>query len=1183
MFDVRHLPGQHDQQSHAGGDGDSSGLKTVAGGLIKQASYSSSEKDALNEYQNGDWVSVNEALRKGDTSHPLVKLLDAAIAKGELLKDATLYRGYAFDEAPPLGQGRLIIDPGYTSTSLSREVAEDFSIVAGAKFAVTLALKAAKGLAAAYFPKFQDYEHHEVLLPRGLAYRITDVSGPDNNIKMNAVIVPKEQVLRSTYNFLFLRDFDPNQPRDEDGKWAGGGGGGSRWGRLKGKGGTVESKHADLFGQSYNPGQYNPAREKKIALAIDAYTGEVADFVNAALRGKLIKEDFEDDDFVDEGKDTIKGLDLAFAAAKLAKNLIVYRDFGHKTAERVKANVGGEFTDHGFVSTASDKNAFTVGGQKFPIVIRAGAKALPIAHMADDPTEHEVLIDRGSKFKIKQTSKGRVYLELIGQVAKIAAETALKAKRDFDPNQPRDEDGKWSGGGGGGFAGGKASGSWKSLKGKKSSEAVEKHDTMWKASGGSKIKTPQVAALRDYTFPGFYSPLNKFLRTGKFPAKVDQHTATDLIDTINRMDLAFNAAKLAKNTLTYRAVKPNVFDQIVKQVGGEFVDKGFVSTTADKGYAKLFAQTTLSTAADTILPVVIRAGAKALPLAAIADDPGEQEVLLDRGARFQVKQSKKGRVYLELLGHVAKAAAAVAVAAGSRHLPGEHDQQSHAGDHGGGGKPGIIKGLWTPPSIKSTYKDLVAKTNPTSFEPHEQEAIQAYLDYDEFDDIQKRLRKGVPWTRLLPHERELVSNFSDAIQSSNLAENAKLYRGIAESEDNFGENLGKKFLVQLGKLAIGAVFKDPGFMSTSFYKGPATDFADFGGDSALLNIHAFKGDKAIGLPTGDWSEFVFDRDQPMKYLGRENNEFHFETLNALRSYQFRHLPGEHDQMTHGHGGEGESHGSGGKNLKSADTDRAQWPAHIKALKLPPAWTSVKYSEDPKSPLQATGRDAKGRTQYVYSEAFQKTQQGIKFERVSELIQKMNVLKAQNADNMRSDNAVTREHAEVMALVMDLGLRPGSSQDTKAATQAYGATTLLGQHVVEVAGKVALQFTGKKGVSLNLPVEDSKLASMLLSRAKSAGEGGKLFPKVNERSLLDYSSSLGEGGFKTKDFRTALATSMATHLVSTMSRPENVQRFKKLALEVAKVVSKKLGNTPTVALQSYIHPTVFAPWREHAGS
>ena len=53
------------------------------------------------------------------------------------------------------------------------------------------------------------------------------------------------------------------------------------------------------------------------------------------------------------------------------------------------------------------------------------------------------------------------------------------------------------------------------------------------------------------------------------------------------------------------------------------------------------------------------------------------------------------------------------------------------------------------------------------------------------------------------------------------------------------------------------------------------------------------------------------------------------------------------------------------------------------LVLPPAWTDVWISTNPKSNLQATGRDAKGRLQYRYHEDWTKAQAAKKFSSMAE--------------------------------------------------------------------------------------------------------------------------------------------------------------------------------------------------------
>ena len=276
--------------------------------------------------------------------------------------------------------------------------------------------------------------------------------------------------------------------------------------------------------------------------------------------------------------------------------------------------------------------------------------------------------------------------------------------------------------------------------------------------------------------------------------------------------------------------------------------------------------------------------------------------------------------------------------------------------------------------------------------------------------------------------------------------------------------------------------------------------------------------------------------------------------------------------------------SGGKeSLTPAAADRATWPAHIQKLKLPPAWTDVRYSDDENASLQAVGKDKKGRPQYVYSEAFAKTQSALKFTRVLELDSKFQEVYQQNAEGLKSKDPKVRDHAGCLQLIMSMGLRPGSDNDTGAEKQAYGATTLQGQHVVVEDGKTFLRFTGKKGVDLNLEVTDPELAASLQARAKKSKKSGKMFPTVTDASLSEHSQSMDGGGFKTKDFRTRLGTATANELISGYDpQPTDVDSYKKAVKEVAVAVSKKLGNTPTIALQSYIAPEVFSAWKPIEG-
>jgi len=266
------------------------------------------------------------------------------------------------------------------------------------------------------------------------------------------------------------------------------------------------------------------------------------------------------------------------------------------------------------------------------------------------------------------------------------------------------------------------------------------------------------------------------------------------------------------------------------------------------------------------------------------------------------------------------------------------------------------------------------------------------------------------------------------------------------------------------------------------------------------------------------------------------------------------------------------------SLRSAKS-REDLPEHCQKLAIPPAWTDLMYNPDAKGDLLVTGKAKNGKTQYVYSEQFKAQQAEAKFARVLELQTKYQSIVTENQKNRKLTDPKVKENADVLALVMNMGLRSGSEADTGAEKQAYGATTLKREHVKIVNGVVNLVFVGKSGVSQNLPVASNDIGGMLLNRAKASGKNGHLF-NTDDASLRKYVKGLDGGGYKTKDFRTLLATNEAEKAVKAFGKkvPSSEKEYKAMVKEVAKAVAAKLGNTVTVALQSYVYPGVFSRWR-----
>jgi DNA topoisomerase-1 len=266
----------------------------------------------------------------------------------------------------------------------------------------------------------------------------------------------------------------------------------------------------------------------------------------------------------------------------------------------------------------------------------------------------------------------------------------------------------------------------------------------------------------------------------------------------------------------------------------------------------------------------------------------------------------------------------------------------------------------------------------------------------------------------------------------------------------------------------------------------------------------------------------------------------------------------------------------GKGRGWVDESGDPLPEHLRGLRIPPAWKDVQYDPDPNADLMVKGVDAKGRVQALYSERFKQQQADAKFARIEEMDAKYKAMERQVAADVKAGN----EDAACMRLIMSTGVRPGSDRDTGAAVQAYGATTLMGRHVTQVGDEVHLQFVGKKGEKLDIAVLDAAVAKDLLARQAAVGAGGRLF-NTDATRLLVYSHTMDGGGFKTKDFRTYLGTRLAQDMIAESDAPRTMKEYKRSVMRVAKHVSQRLGNTPSVALKSYIHPIAFARWRMYA--
>jgi DNA topoisomerase-1 len=243
------------------------------------------------------------------------------------------------------------------------------------------------------------------------------------------------------------------------------------------------------------------------------------------------------------------------------------------------------------------------------------------------------------------------------------------------------------------------------------------------------------------------------------------------------------------------------------------------------------------------------------------------------------------------------------------------------------------------------------------------------------------------------------------------------------------------------------------------------------------------------------------------------------------------------------------------------------------------WTSNDPDGDARG-MVAKAHDAKGRVVRYYAAWRKVIRNAVKWPRILKLLTVRDKIVTGIKDGMSSNDDARKQAFEALAVIAETGMRPGSEQDTGAKVQAFGATTLQVRHVRVDGDAIQFGFVGKHGVMNQQRATDPDAVAAIKRRLSRAGRpDAPLWPNVSAEKVRDALKDISPADvvFHPKDLRTALATRWAFGLVGDMRVPETEGELKKAKRRVAKEVSARLGNTPAVALESYIAPVVFEAW------
>ncbi|QWS33415.1 DNA topoisomerase IB [Curtobacterium aetherium] len=253
---------------------------------------------------------------------------------------------------------------------------------------------------------------------------------------------------------------------------------------------------------------------------------------------------------------------------------------------------------------------------------------------------------------------------------------------------------------------------------------------------------------------------------------------------------------------------------------------------------------------------------------------------------------------------------------------------------------------------------------------------------------------------------------------------------------------------------------------------------------------------------------------------------------------------------------------------------------LENLVIPPAWDDVWISPYENGHILATGIDGAGRRQYMYHPSWRERMDKIKYDRALALAESLPSARRMVTQDLRRPEPDRQRALGAAFRMLDQGsLRVGSE---RYATEhgSHGLSTLLCAHAHISGDDIELEFPGKSHQAWSSTIHDADLARVLAGM-KRRGANARLlsfrerrgddWQPVTAEDINAYVKERAGEDFTAKDFRTLHGTvAAAIDLAQTGVLSSQVKR-KKAVSHAVKAASEVLGNTPTVARQSYIDP------------
>ncbi|HVY04907.1 MAG TPA: DNA topoisomerase IB [Burkholderiales bacterium] len=253
---------------------------------------------------------------------------------------------------------------------------------------------------------------------------------------------------------------------------------------------------------------------------------------------------------------------------------------------------------------------------------------------------------------------------------------------------------------------------------------------------------------------------------------------------------------------------------------------------------------------------------------------------------------------------------------------------------------------------------------------------------------------------------------------------------------------------------------------------------------------------------------------------------------------------------------------------------------INSLVIPPAWTDVWISPDPKGHIQATARDARGRKQYRYHARYRDARDQSKFRHMLELSEVLPAIRGRAERDLRAPELSRRQILATVVQLLDKTLIRVGNDEYARENRSYGLTTLRMKHVEINGSRLDFSFRGKSGVQHAISVTDKRIANIVQRCQDLPGQelfqyldGNRRRQTVTSDDVNGYLREISGRNITAKDFRTWGGTMLAGVELRAMGVATTQRDAKRNVIRAIDAVAERLGNTRSVCRKYYVHPAL----------